>query len=218
MLPTTRATITAAAAALVAVGGFLGTRYLAVAVLAMIVVLAVGWPALLRASRRRAASLVLMVGGAIAVVAVALGDTSPHLRHMVVAAAFMAIGALVSEVFFPSSRGRAVTSVAATCAGAIVVASGAAWVAASRTHGAEDLVVTGGAALAVAAIAGVFTRSPSLNSTLALVLGMLTGFATGALFPELPWYAGGAVGLLCGVIVSLLQELMRREPRAKGSA
>ncbi|WP_062305819.1 hypothetical protein [Demequina subtropica] len=216
MLPTTRATISAVAAALIAAGGFLGTRYLAVVVLAMIVVLALGWPALLRASRRRAASVILMGGGALAVVAVVLGRSAPHLRHMVVAVALMAIAALVSEVFVPSSRGRAVTSVAATCAGAIVVSSGAAWVAASRTHGAEDLVVTGGAALAVAAVAAVSTRRPHLNSLLALILATGTGLATGVLFPELPWYGGAGVGLLCGVIVSLLQELMRREPRAKG--
>ncbi|SEJ09940.1 hypothetical protein [Demequina mangrovi] len=216
MLPTTRATISAAAAAFIAAGGFLGTRYLAVTVLVMIVVLALGWPALLRASRRRSASVILAVGGGLAVVAVVLGRSAPHLRHMVIAVALMVIAALVAEVFLPSSRGRAVTSVAATCAGAIVVGSGAAWVAASRTHGAEDLVVAGGTALAVAAITNVVTRSPQVNSILALVLATASGFAVGMVLPELPWYAGAGIGLLCGVIVTLLQELMRREPRAKG--
>ncbi|WP_062467591.1 hypothetical protein [Demequina maris] len=216
MLPTTRATISAAAAAFVAVGGFLGTRYLAVVVLGLTVLLAMGWPSLLRASRKRTASVILIAGGVLALVAVVVGRTAPHLRHMVIAVALMVIAALVAEVFWPSSRGRAVTSVAATCAGAIVVASGAAWVAASRTHGAEDLVVTGGVALAVSAIVSVMTRSSGVNSILALTMGTLSGIGTGALFPELPWWAGGGVGLLCGAIVTLLQELRRREPKLKG--
>ncbi|WP_062462581.1 hypothetical protein [Demequina soli] len=216
MLPTTRATIGAAAAALVAVGGFLGPRYLAVVVLALIVGLALGWPVLLRASRRRTASVILSVGGALALVAVLLGRSAPHLRHMVVAVALMVVAALVSEVFWPSTRGRAVTSVAATTGGIIVVASGTAWVAAARTHGAEDLVVTGGVALAVSAVVSVITRNPQLNTGLALLLGTATGAGTGALFPELPWYAGAGVGLLCAVIITLLQELARREPRQKG--
>ncbi|WP_062518967.1 hypothetical protein [Demequina silvatica] len=216
MLSTTRATISASAAALIAVGGFLGATALAAAVFALVVVLALGWPVLLRASRRRTASVILIGGGALALVAVLAGRVEPHLRHMAVAVALMVIAALVSEVFWPSSRGRAVTSVAATCGGAIVVASGAAWVAAARTNGAEDLVVTGGIALAVAAVTGVMTRSAQANSLIALGMGTLSGAATGALFPEIPWYAGAGVGLLCAIIVTLLQELNRREPRQPG--
>lgn len=215
MLPTTRATISAAAAAVVAVGGFLGARYLAVVVMSLIAVLALGWPALLRTSRRLQATTILIAGGALAIAAIAVGGNAPYLRHMVVAVALMAIAALVSEVFWASARGRAVTSVAATSAGAIVVASGAAWVAASRTEGAEDLVVAAGVSIAVASIASVITRNAQVNTLIALAAGTAAGLGTGVLFPELPWYAGGAVGLLCAIIVTLLQELVRREPRPR---
>lgn len=216
MIATTRATITAAAAALIGVAGYLGTRYLAVVVLALIVLMALGWPALLRASRKRHATVILSAGGALALVAVVLGRTAPHLRHMVAAVALMVIAALVSEVFFASARGRTVTSVAAVSAGAIVVASGAAWVAASRTHGAEDLVVAGAVAIAAAAIAAVSTRNANLNTVIALVAGTGFGLGAGLLFPDLAWYAGALVGGLCAVIVTLLQELHRREPRSSG--
>ncbi len=215
MLPTTRATISASAAALIAVAGFLGARYLAAAAFGLIVLLALGWPQLLRASRKREARVVLIAGGLLAVIAVVLGRNAPFLRHMVVAVALMAVAALVSEVFFPSARGRAVTSVAATSAGAVVVASGAAWVAASRTEGAQDLVVAAGVSLAVASVASVITRDGNLNTIIAIAAGTAAGTGTGALFPDLPWYAGGIVGLLCGVIVALLQELARREPRPR---
>jgi len=215
MLPTTRATISAAAAAVVAGAGFLGPRYIAVAVLGLIVVLALGWPVLLRASRRRVASTILMVGGALAVIAVALGRTPPYLRHMVVAVALMAIAALVSEVFFPSARGRAVTSVASIAAGSVIVASGAAWVAAGRTHGAEDLVVAAAVALAVSAIASVITPNSNLNNVIAIVAGSVTGLGAGALFAEIPWYGGLGAGLVSAMAVTLLQELSRREPRPR---
>lgn len=216
MIPTTRATITAAAAALVGVAGYLGTRYLAVGVLALITLTALGWPALLRASRKRHATVILTVGGALALAAIALGRTAPHLRHVVAAVALMIIAALVSEVFFASARGRTVTSVAAVAAGAIVVTSGAAWLAAARTHGSEDLVVAGAVALAVSSIAVVSTRNAHLNTIIALVAGTASGLGTGYLFPDLVWYAGAFVGLLCAVIVTLLQELYRREPRPRG--
>ncbi|WP_296665246.1 hypothetical protein [Demequina sp.] len=215
MLPTTRATISASAAALVAVAGAFGASYLAAAVFALIVVLALGWPHLLRSSRRRSASAILIGGGALALVAVALGSRPPYLRHMVIAVALMVIAGLVAEVFFPSARGRAVTSVAATSAGAIVVSAGAAWVAVSRTQGAEDLVVAAGVSLAVAAIASVITPNGNLNTVIALAAGTAAGLGTGALFSDLPWYAGGFVGLLCAIIVTLLQELVRREPRPR---
>lgn len=216
MLPATRATLSAAAAALIAVAGFLGTRYVAVAVVGLIVVTALGWPALLRASRRREASVILGVGGALCVVAVGLGRDAPYLRYMAVSVAAMVIAALVSEVFFSSTRGRAVTSVAAVTAGAIIVASGAAWVAATRTQGADELVVTAGVALAVAAIASVITPNGHLNTGIALGLATLLGGVTAGLLADLPWYAGAATGLVCATTVTLLQELTRREPQPRG--
>lgn len=215
MTPTTRATVTAAAAALIGVAGFLGTRYLAIAVLGLITVTALGWPALLRASRRRQGSVILIVGGALSLIAVVVGRTEPHLRLMVITVAAMVIAALASEVFYASSRGRTVTSVAAVCAGAIVVASGAAWVAASRTEGGDDLVIASAAAIAISSIAAVATRNGHANTLIALVLGTAAGLGAGAFFPDLAWYAGGVAGLVCAIVVTLLQELHRREPQPR---
>ena len=84
---------------------------------------------------------------------------------MTVAVAAVTVAALAAVVFFPPpGPGRAVTYVAATASGGAIVASGAAWVAVNRTNGAEDLVVCGGAALAVAAIASVLTSHPTVNT------------------------------------------------------
>jgi len=216
MIPSTRATITAVAAAVVAVTGYLGTRYLAAGVLACIVAVAVGYPNLMRVVRPRVTTTIIIGGGLLALVAVVLGRTAPYLRYMTVAVAAVTVAALAAEVFFPTGRGRAVTYVAATASGGAIVASGAAWVAVARTNGAEDLVVCGGAALAVAAIASVLTTRPTVNTIGALALGTIVGGAMGWFFPDLPWYSGLLIGLVCAVAAVLVQELYRREPRPRG--
>ncbi|GIG54994.1 hypothetical protein [Demequina activiva] len=213
MNPTTRATITAVAASVIAATGFLGTRYLAAGVLLVMAGLAVGWPILTRTSRHWVSTAIIGAGSIVALIAVILGRDEPYLRYMVVAVAGIVVAALVTEIFLPSAPGRAVTSVAATAAGGAVAASGAAWVASSRTAGAEDLVVAGAAALAMAAVASVVTNHATINTVLALVLGAASGGVTGFLFDSITWYGGILVGIAAGVSVVLLAELYRREPR-----
>lgn len=215
MNPTTRATITAVAASVVAATGYLGTRYLAIGVMSVMFALAVGWPVLTRVSRHWASTTIIGLGGAAALIAVLLGRNEPYLRYMVVAVAAIVIAALLSEVALPSSPGRAVTSVAATASGGAVAASGAAWIASSRAPGAEDLVVSGAVTLAVAAIASILTHHPTINTVAALVLGAGAGFGMGYVFETIPWYGGILVGLASGASVVLLAELYRREPRPR---
>lgn len=215
MIPTTRATITAFAAAVIAGAGYLGTRYLAIGVFALVIVLAWGWPHLAHISRTTVSSFVVAGGGALAIVAVALGRSEPYLRYMVIAVAAVAVAALASEIFFASQRGHAVTSVSGTSAGGAIAASGAAWLAANRTVGAEDLVVAGGVVLAVAAVAAVLTANANVNAVLTVVLGIGAGVALGHFFPSMTWWGGALVGLACAVTVILTNELYRREPRPR---
>lgn len=213
MIPTTRATITAVAAAIIAGSGYLGMRYVAAGILLCIAVFAWGWPHLAHISRTTVSSVVVGGGGALALFAVVIGRNEPYLRYMVIAVAVMTIAALASEVFFASERGHAVTSVAATAAGGAVAASGAAWLAANRTAGAEDLVVAGGVVLAVAAVAAVLTANSNINAVLSIVLGVGAGIGMGLTFPSMSWWGGSLVGLSCAVAVVLTNELYRREPR-----
>ncbi|WP_062131050.1 hypothetical protein [Demequina aestuarii] len=215
MNPTTRATITAVAASVVAATGYLGTRYLALGILVVVIAAAIGWPLLTRVSRPWVSTAIIVLGGTVALVAVLLGRNEPYLRYMVVAVAAITIASLLAEVVFPSSPGRAVTSVAATASGGAVAASGAAWVASNRTPGAEELVVLGAATLAVAAIASVLTHHATVNTVFALVLGTGAGFGMGYIFDSIPWYGGILVGLASGASVVLLAELYRREPRPR---
>lgn len=215
MIPTTRATITALAAAVIAGTGYLGTRYLAIGILVCAVIFAWGWPHLAHVSRTTVSSFVIAGGSTLALVAVVLGRNEPFLRYMVIAVAAVTVAALASEVAFASQRGHAVTSVSGTAAGGAVAASGAAWLAANRTAGAEDLVVAGGVVLAVAAVAAVLTANANVNAVLSIVISVGVGVGMGYLFPTIGWWGGSLVGLSCAVAVVLTNELYRREPRPR---
>lgn len=211
MNPVTRATAIASAAAVIAVAGLFGTRYLAIAVVGLVAVSALGWPRLLRVYRRRVGSAIIAASGVIAVGAVGLGRGEPFLRYAVAAAAAAVLLSLAAEVFFPSPPGRAVVSVTGMMAGAIVAVSGAAWVAAIRTPGAEDLVVAGATSLAVTGIASITTRNPQVNAAITAALGLGVGTGLGLLFDSIGWAGGALVGFIAAAVVLIITELAERE-------
>jgi hypothetical protein len=211
MNPSTRATAAALASVAIALGGYYGFRWLAVVVLGTSFFLAIGWPALTWTPNWVVGSFVVLGSGAFATVGVLLGEEEPFLRHMVVALAASAIVAMVLEVLRPSPPGQVVTAVASTVTGATIAASGAAWIAAARTPGAEDLVVAGAAALFVAAIISTVTPSMTFNTIAAIVCGTGLGAASGTVFPSIEWYGGGLVGLLCACSFISVHELTRRD-------
>ncbi|MBN2177406.1 MAG: hypothetical protein JW722_07095 [Demequinaceae bacterium] len=211
MNPSTRATAAAVTAVTLAASGYFGFRWLAVAVLAATFFLAIGWPALTWTPNWLIGSSIVLVGGALASVGVLLGEDEPFLRHMVVALAAVAVLALVLEIIFPSPPGQVVTAVASTVSGAAVAAAGAAWIAAARTPGSEDLVVAGAAALFVAAIASTLTSIMWINTLLAIAFGTGIGGASGTVFESIEWYGGALVGLLCACAFVCIHELARRD-------
>lgn len=212
MNPSTRATATFAAATVVAVSGFYGTRFLALGISALIAVAAFGWPRLLRVYRRMVGTTIIVASGAISVLAVGLGRGEPYLRYAVAAAAAAVLLSLAAEVFFPSPPGRAVTSVTGMMSGAFVAVSSGAWLAANRTEGAADLVVAGAAAIAIAGIAAVITKRHTVNAMIALVLGTATGGVLGFVFDSISWAGGLLVGVVGSVSVVTVTELATREP------
>ena len=212
MNPSTRATATFAAATVVAVSAFYGTRFLALGVSALIAMAAFGWPRLLRVYRRKVSTVIIATSGAISVVAVGLGQGEPYLRYAVAAAGAAVLLSLAAEVFFPSPPGRAVTSVTGMMSGALVAVSAGAWVAANRTQGAADLVVAGAAAIAIAGIAAAVTQRATVNAIIALTLGTATGAGLGFLFESISWAGGALVGAVGAASVVTVTELATREP------
>lgn len=198
-------------AAALAVSGYYGPRWLAVAVLALSFMLAIGWPALTWTPNWLVGSSVVLGSGALSTVGVLLGRDEPFLRHMVVALAASVVIALVLEVLRPSPPGQVITAVASTVSGATVAASGASWIAAARTPGAKDLVVVGAASLFMAAIASTLTSKMWVNTILAITLGTGIGGASGSIFESIEWYGGALVGLLCACTFISVHELTRRD-------
>jgi hypothetical protein len=217
MNPSTRATAAAVTAAALAVSGYYGPRWLAVAVLAASFFLAIGWPALTWTPNWLVGSSVVLFSGGLATVGVLLGRDEPFLRHIVVALAASAVLALVLEVLHPSPPGQVVTAVASTVTGATVAASGASWIAAARTPGKEDLVVAGAAALFMAAIASTLTSKMWINTILAIVFGTGIGAVSGRAFPSIEWYGGALVGVLCACAFVSIHELTRRDVTNRSS-
>ena len=215
MTPTTRATISAVAASAIAVAGFYGNLSLAIVISVLIALAAIGWPSIMRISHRKAATIIMVISGAIAVFAVAVGRGEPYLRYAVAAAAAAILLALSSEVFFPSPRGRAVASVAGLAAGGLVAVSGAAWLATGRTAGARDLVVAAGVCLAVAAIGSIATAKANINGILAVTAGAGFGVLMGVLFDTVTPVGGLVVGLVAAASVLIIAEIARREPRPR---
>ncbi|MFV0287144.1 MAG: hypothetical protein ACK5IM_12300, partial [Demequina sp.] len=209
-----RASITAVCAAVIAATGFLGVRWLGLGLALCMVLFAAGWPELLRVPHRKVSAAVVGLGGLLALGTVVIGRSEPYLRYMVIAIAAIVIASLATEIFVPSPPGRAAGAVAATAAGGTIAATGAAWLAAGRTVGAEDLVVASAAAVALGAVGSVLTRHGTINAIIAFALGIGTGAALGAVFETLPWYGGAVVGGIGAASVVLMNELARREPPA----
>lgn len=212
MTPTTRTTIGAGAAVLIAVAGYFGTRPLAAAVALLICVAAIGWPSIMRIAHRKAATAIMVASGAIAVFAVAVGRGEPYLRYAVAAAAAAILLALTSEILFPSPRGRAVASVSGLAAGGLVAVSAAAWLATGRTAGARDLVVAAAVCLAVASVASTLTSKANVNGIIAVLLGGAAGAGLGSVFDTVTIVGGLLVGLVAAASVLIIGELARREP------
>lgn len=212
MNPFTRATATTAAAAVVAATALMGTRFVAIGLLGLVAVAAFGWPRLLRVYRRKVASAIIAVSGLISIAAIGAGRGEPYLRYAVAAAAAAVLLTMAAEVFFPSPRGRAVTSVTGMMAGAMVAVSSGAWVAAMRTPGAKDLVVAGAATLALSGVLSVATRKPGINAALTLGISTIAGAGLGLAFPSLGLAGGAIVGVTAAAAVLLVTELADREP------
>lgn len=212
MIPSTRTTVTFAAAVFIAVTGFYGTRYLALGVGLLIAVAAVGWPSIMRIAHKKPATIIMIISGAIAIFSVGLGRGEPYLRYAVAAAAAAVLLALTSEVFFPSPRGRAVASVSGLAAGGLVAVSGAAWLATERTPGSADLVVAAAACLAMAALGSTLTSRANINGIISVVLAGGFGAYLGTLFDTLTEVGGLLVGLVAAASVLIISELARREP------
>jgi hypothetical protein len=227
MQASTRAVLTALLAALVAlaalaqeVPGLEGVHETAVIVAAAVLalVLAVGWPVLLRLPNPLGSTVVIAIGGVGAVLTVTATHGGDVLRQLPVVVALAILLAFVNELARQDGRHRLVDSVSGTVTGVLVATAAAGWVASARMPGGRYLVVAGAVSLAFAAfvsfVAGISAIShrewAAASATTAT--GMIAGAAAAAVVPDTAPLVGAFLGLGTGMLVAALDALFHRLP------
>ncbi|MEZ0447014.1 hypothetical protein [Cellulomonas sp. ICMP 17802] len=208
----TRAVVTAALAAVVAVAGYLGGLPLSIVAAVLAVVFALGWPSLAGLPFVAGSAAVVALGGVGAVAVVHLTTTQPFLRYLPVVFAASILLAFVNELLRRDGRARLVESVSGTVAGTLVAVAVAGWVAIGRTPGGEPLVVVGALALAVGSAVVALHLTPWIGSLVTAGAAAGAGALGGLLLPGIDPLAGALLGLAVGILVATLHALFDQLP------
>ncbi|WP_426593347.1 hypothetical protein ACPPVS_16670 [Cellulomonas sp. McL0617] len=208
----TRAVVTAALAAAVAVAGYVGGLTLTIASALLALVFALGWPALVGLPFRVGSSVVVAIGGIGSVIVVHLTDAQPYLRFLPLVLAGAVLLSFLNELVRRDGRERLVESVSGTVAGTLVAVASAGWVATGRTPGGEPLVVVGALALAVGSVVVALHLARWLGAVVTSVAAAAAGAFGGALLPDITVRPGLLLGLAVGVLVATLHALFDQLP------
>ncbi len=212
----TRAVVSACFAAVIAVAAYFGVFPLAIAAGALAVVVAGGWPALLRLPAYGGARVVVAVAGVGAVATAYATQGEPALRQLPIVLAMAVVLAFVAELLRPGGRVDLVDSLAGTVSGVVVAVSCAGWIAAGRTEAGADLVVTCAVALAVASAISALPLHGLASAFATFALAVGAGGGVGALMPNLDLLSGLWAGAVAGLLVGALDLLFDQLPESRG--
>ncbi|WP_125776336.1 hypothetical protein [Antribacter gilvus] len=212
MSVSTRAVVTAALAAGVAAAAFVSTLALAGAAVALVVLLALGWPGLLRLPAEGGTRLVVMLSG-IGSVAVAYATPGePVLRYLPMVLAAGMVLAFLAEMMRRGGRPRLVESVSGSVAGVVVALACAGWVAAGRSEAGAALVVTSAAAIALAAALSAVPLKGWARLAVTLGAAVVAGGAVATVLPNIDTVSGLWSGVVAGLVVGALHLLLEQLP------
>jgi hypothetical protein len=210
---TTRAVTTAALAALVAAAAYLGPLWTTAAAAGLVVLVAVGWAALLRLPADGATVLVVLLGGLGGVAAAWATVDEPVLRHVPVVIAMALVLSFVAQMLRRGGRPRLVESVSGMTAGIVVATATTGWVATGRSDAGAALVLTSAVALAVAsAVSALPVAGGWTGSLLSVALGAVAGAGAASVVPEVEPLTGALAGLVAGLVSAALRFLFERQP------
>jgi hypothetical protein len=204
----TRAVLTAAAAAGVAAAAFAGQLPLVAVAGLLTVVLAVGWPLLLDLPNPLGSGVVIALGGLGSVLSVTVSSGAMLLWQVPTVVALGVLLAFVAELLRQDGRLRLVESVTGTVTGLLVVSAASGWVAALRAPGDTALVITGAAALAVSAAVSAVHLGVRTGAVVTTTAGVIAGAAVGSVMPGLSLVPGLALGFATGLLVAALHVLL----------
>ena len=208
----TRAVVTAALSAAVAVAGYLGELPLTIAAAVLVVAFALGWPALVGLPFRAGSTAVVALAGLGAVVVVHLTAEQPYLQYLPVVLAGAVLLSFINELVRRDGRDRLVESVSGTVTGTLVAVAAAGWVATATTPGGEPLVVIGALALAVGSALVALHLAPWLGAVVTSAAAAGVGALCGAILPDIDVAPAFLLGLAVGVLVATLHALFDNLP------
>ncbi len=201
----TRSVVTAALAAAAALAGYLHPVALLAVVVALVLVVALGWPELAGLPFGPGSAVVIALVGIGGVVAVRATGTGLSGLAVVLAAGLMV--AFVNELLRRDGRTRMVESVSGTVAGGVLALCAACWVAADSLAGGESVVVAGALALAVGAAVSAFELPRWVSAVLTALASAGAGALAGLTLPVISLHAGVVLGVAVGVLVAALDAL-----------
>jgi len=207
-----RAVATSVVAAAVAAAAFFGLLPLTIAAAVLVVLVAVGWPALLGQPAPGGSGLVIGLTGVGAVAVVAATDGEPALRNLPLVLAMGIVLAFVAEMLRRDGRPRLVESLLGTVSGLVVAVSAAGWIATDRTDAGAELVVTCAATLAVASAISALPLAGWWSSVVTVVAAAAAGAALGYVLPEVAISNGLWTGVVSGMLVAGLRALFDQLP------
>jgi len=199
-----RAVVTATAAAGIGVTTFTPRSLFEITVAAIAVVVALGWaPLLPRMGRRLPITIILVVVALVAAFLVRLTHAVAWLAP-IVASALIAI--FLAQLFRRERTGL-VDQVAGHLTGAVIVASGAGWLAVDPGEIGSALTLTASVCLATPAIVTALPINPRLAVWISIIAATGVGVGMGYGLAEITLLTGVLIGLAAGLIVAAVHYL-----------
>ncbi|WP_170220582.1 hypothetical protein [Xylanimonas allomyrinae] len=217
MTLSTRAVTTAVLAAVVAAAASFGVLPLVGVAVALVVLLVIGWPAVVAAPAPGGLRIVVLAAGLGAAVVAWRTQGEPVLRHLPLVVAMSLVLAFLSEMLRRDGRARLVESLSGTVTGAFVAVAAAGWIATTRSTGGTALVVTAATAVAAAAAVSALPAARGwLGALSAVAVAAVAGAGAGALVPDVEPVTGLVAGLVGGLGVGAVRILFERLPGVTG--
>lgn len=199
-----RAVVTATAAAGIGVTTFTPRPLFEVTVAAIAVVVALGWSRLLPVGGRHLPVTIILLAASLTSAGLVRATHSLAWLAPIVAASLIAI--FVAQMFRRSREGL-VDQVAGHITGALIVSSGAGWLAVDSGSAGSALTLTASVTLASAAILTALPLKARLSAVLAIFAAAGTGLGMGYGLEELTLLTGGLIGGAAGLVVASVHYL-----------
>lgn len=202
--PTSRALVSAACAALVAVASYFSHTVMVVVIASLMAVFAWGWPQLVHLPAARLRRLLLMLVAAGAVGSVTLTDDLTALASV---AALGIIACFIMELCRRDGRPQLVQSLSASAAGVVVLISGAGWLVLPVDPLGVAIALTTAGALSAGAACSAVHLAPWPQAILTTAGASVVGVVATFTLPEMS-FVGIAIGFAAGLLCAALHRVL----------